>query len=72
MEWLYDGDYIPVQTRWDLRFASTFHQSASELDLELLFQNIDGEDIDFYNSPGRNQINLSDRRLMLRATLRFH
>ena len=72
MEWLYDGDYIPVQKRWDLRIAKSIRQANSALDLELLFQNIDGEDIDFYNSPDRNQINLSDRRLMFRATLRFH
>ena len=24
MEWLYDGDYVPVRTRWDFRIGKRF------------------------------------------------
>ena len=70
--WLSDGDEIPVQRRWNLRSANTFRHATADFDLELILQNIDGEVIDFYNSPDRNQINISDRRVVLQASLRFH
>ena len=71
-DWLSDGDEIPVQRRWNLRSANTFRHATADFDLELILQNIDGEVIDFYNSPDRNQINISDRRVVLQASLRFH
>lgn len=74
MEWLYDGDHIPVQTRWDIRIGKRFRSQGTDLDLELIFQNIDGDDHDFYNAPGRDspQVNISDYRYFLQARLNFH
>ena len=74
MEWLYDGDYVQAQTRWDLRIGKRFHNAGSDFDLEFLFQNIDADDNDFYNAPERDppQVNTSDYRYFLQARMSFH
>ena len=72
--WLYEGAYVPVQTRWDLRIGKRFRSSKSEFDLQLVWQNIDGEDIDFYNDPDKEpaQVNVSDKRLFVQARVYFN
>lgn len=74
MEWLYDGDHIPVQTRWDFRVGKRFRSPGSDIDLEFIFQNIDGDDYDFYNAPDRDppQVNISEYRYFLQARMNFH
>ncbi len=73
MEWLYDGDYVPVRTRWDFRIGKRFRQEKSEIDLEFIFQDIDGDDYDFYNDPDKvpPQVNVSDKRFFLQARVNF-
>ncbi|MCB1871365.1 MAG: hypothetical protein KDI49_05030, partial [Gammaproteobacteria bacterium] len=72
--WLYEGAYVPVQTRWDLRIGKRFRSSKSEFDLQLVWQNIDGEDIDFYNDPDKEpaQVNVSDKRFYVQARVYFN
>jgi len=74
MEWLYDGDFVPVQTRWDVRIGKRFRAPRSEIDLEFIYQNIDGDGYEFYNDPDKEppQVNISDNRLFFQARLSFH
>ena len=45
-----------------------------EIDLEFVAQNIDGDDIEFLNSPERDppRVNISEKRFFLQASVSFH
>lgn len=74
MEWQFQGDPVPVHTRWDLRLGRRFHMPDGEIDLAFIAQNIDGDDIEFYNAPDARppRINISERRYFLQASISFH
>ncbi|MCB1753052.1 MAG: TonB-dependent receptor plug domain-containing protein [Gammaproteobacteria bacterium] len=74
MEWLYDGHFVPVRKRWDVRIGKRFRESNADIDLELIAQNIDGNEIQFYNFIDRVDpwVNISDRRIFLQARVNFH
>ncbi len=75
MEWLYDGNFVPERTRLDFRIARRFRTSRAEIDLEFIAQNIDGDDVEFYNDPDDADepvVNIADERFFLRARVHFH
>jgi iron complex outermembrane receptor protein len=55
MTWYNEGDPVPEYKRLDLRLAKRFKLLHSNAELALLVQNINGENLDFYNGdPYRN------------------
>ncbi|MCP5418160.1 MAG: TonB-dependent receptor [Chromatiaceae bacterium] len=73
MEWLYDGHFVPVRRRWDLRIGKQFNAGDVDIDLELIAQNIDGDDVEFYNFTERVDpwVNKAERQLFLQARFNF-
>jgi iron complex outermembrane receptor protein len=74
MEWLYDGHFVPVRTRWDVRIGKRYRAYNADIDLELIAQNIDGDDIEFYNRTDQVDpwVNIAEKRLFLQARVSFH
>ena len=74
MEWQFQGDPVPVHTRWDLRLGKRFRIPDGEIDLAFIAQNIDGDDIEFLNAPDRAppRINVSESSYFLQAIITFH
>jgi iron complex outermembrane receptor protein len=74
MQWLGGGDSVPATKRLDLRLAKHFRLNGSEIDLELVARNVDGDDIEFYNSTDTvpSRINNAESSVMLRVSSSFY
>ncbi len=69
MTWYGEGDPVPNYERVDLRLAKRFKLLSSNSEAALLVQNLNGENIDFYNSG--NYRNVWDRRAYLQFKTEF-
>ena len=74
MQWLGGGDAVPATRRLDLRIGKRFHLPGSEIDLELVARNIDGDDVEFTNAPKAvpPRINNAEDSVMLRVRASFY
>ncbi len=69
MTWYGEGDPVPNYERVDLRLAKRFNLLSSKSELSLLVQNLNGENIDFYNNDDNR--NVWDRRAYLQFKTEF-
>ncbi len=69
MTWYGEGDPVPNFERVDLRVAKRFRLGSSNSELSLLVQNLNGENIDFYNNDIYR--NVWERRAYLQFKTEF-
>ncbi|MCU7797236.1 MAG: TonB-dependent receptor plug domain-containing protein [Candidatus Thiodiazotropha sp. (ex Myrtea spinifera)] len=67
--WYGEGDNIPSYSRWDARLSKSFHLFSKDAEISLLIQNINHDNLDFYNSAP--YINKWERNAYLQAKLEF-
>lgn len=69
MIWRGDGDPVPSYSRWDARLAKSFNLDGTDAEIALLVQNLNRDNIDFYNNDPL--INAWERRTYLTLGLDF-
>ncbi|MEN8166673.1 MAG: TonB-dependent receptor, partial [Pseudomonadota bacterium] len=67
MNWPGEGDEVPSYNRWDLRFAQDIQSSGLDGEISLFLQNLNRDNIDFYEDESTGQINVWKRRVFLQA-----
>jgi len=67
--WAGDGDAVPDYHRWDVKVDRDFALDKATLRLALIYRHVDADQIDFYNQPKDQRINVWDDALFVEATL---
>lgn len=71
MFWWGDGDIVPSYRRWDLRVAQSFKAWGLDGEVSILGQNLNDENIDFYNGGSTERVNIWEPRLFLQLVLNY-